>query len=177
MTSGRGGSKKGPFAVLTLSMLSTLTAALLLAAFLPPSPAAPEAASTAEAQGATTEHGMGWLPSPPGDYQKYEIDTTGRRFKAVVDLSAQLPPVGDQGAQNSCVGWSLGYYYKSWQEGREHTGWDLTQSMYQYSPAVVFNQCTVGGGPIAFAGDKGAFPVLQNEGSTDLQEMPYNAAD
>ncbi len=175
MTSGRGGSRRGPFAVLTPSVLSMLTAALLLLAFPPPSMAAP--GSTADGTEAVGQHGMGWLPSPPGEYRQCEIDTAGRQYKAAVDLSSQLPPVGDQGAQNSCVGWSTGYYYKSWQEGREHTAWDLTQQKYEYSPAFVFNQCTEGGGGIAFAGTRGAFPLLQNEGSTDLQEMPYNDGD
>ena len=33
-----------------------------------------------------------------------------------VDLSANMPPVGDQGTQGSCVAWAVGYALKSYQE-------------------------------------------------------------
>ncbi len=34
------------------------------------------------------------------------------------DNSAGLPPIGDQGAQNSCASWATGYYLKSYQEAK-----------------------------------------------------------
>jgi hypothetical protein len=60
------------------------------------------------------------------------------------DLSAQLPPVGDQGAQNSCAAWATGYYYKSWSEKQEHASWDLNNPWYQYSPSFMYNQINDG---------------------------------
>jgi hypothetical protein len=39
-----------------------------------------------------------------------------------VDLSSKLPPPGNQGAQNSCVGWSIAYGMKSYQEKPPETG-------------------------------------------------------
>jgi hypothetical protein len=43
-----------------------------------------------------------------------------------VDLSDRFPTPGDQGRQNSCVGWSVGYaaraYYANKAEGRDLTG-------------------------------------------------------
>ncbi len=37
------------------------------------------------------------------------------------DISGSMPPVGNQGIQNSCVGWAIGYYMKTYlQNGR---GW------------------------------------------------------
>lgn len=43
-----------------------------------------------------------------------------------VDLSAQMPPVGDQGEENSCVGWASGYAIKSSQEALEHKWFGVT---------------------------------------------------
>ena len=57
-----------------------------------------------------------------------------------VDLSGSFPTPGDQGKQNSCVGWSTGYaraYYASKVEGRDLS--DLTNipsSAYIYNSIV-----------------------------------------
>ena len=69
--------------------------------------------------------------------------TRGRApLPPAADNSPGLPPVGDQGAQGSCVSWAVGYYLKSYQEGKEH-GWDLTVPDHQFSPAFLFNQLSV----------------------------------
>ena len=51
----------------------------------------------------------------------------GTALVAAVDLSSEMPPVGNQGAQGSCVAWSIGYYDKTHTEYKEHL-WDLTQT-------------------------------------------------
>ena len=55
-----------------------------------------------------------------------------------VDLSDQFPTPGDQGEQNSCVGWSVGYaaraYYANKVEGR-----DLGDPANIPSPAYIYN--------------------------------------
>ncbi|MCF7741382.1 MAG: choice-of-anchor D domain-containing protein, partial [Candidatus Marinimicrobia bacterium] len=38
-----------------------------------------------------------------------------------------FPPIGDQGAEGSCVAWATGYYVKTFQEAREHD-WDLSKA-------------------------------------------------
>ena len=35
----------------------------------------------------------------------------GLPLKAAVDLSSELPPVGNQGHQGSCTAWATSYYY------------------------------------------------------------------
>ena len=37
-------------------------------------------------------------------------------YPLAVDLSHNMPPAGHQGGQNSCVGWSVAYAVKSYQE-------------------------------------------------------------
>lgn len=34
---------------------------------------------------------------------------SGKSLLPAVDLSSQMPPVGDQGSQGSCVAWAMGY--------------------------------------------------------------------
>ena len=94
---------------------------------------------------------------------------------SAVDLSGQLPPIGDQGQQGSCVAWATGYYYHSWLQKREHTGWNLQSSWYQFSPAFIYNQ--INGGTDYGSTFPDAFDLLMNSGCTDLAQMPYNQYD
>ncbi|PKQ27647.1 MAG: hypothetical protein CVT63_06855 [Candidatus Anoxymicrobium japonicum] len=96
----------------------------------------------------------------------------GRHLGASVDLTDQLPPVGDQGKQGSCVTWATSYYYKSFSEKQEHTTWDLSRAQYQFSPSFVYNQ--INGGVDCGATFPDAFDVLQNKGDVDIAEMPYD---
>ena len=42
--------------------------------------------------------------------KKAESQKVLYKLKSTVDNSAHLPPVGNQGQQNSCVAWAFGYY-------------------------------------------------------------------
>lgn len=122
------------------------------------------------------EHYLGYVPTPPGEYPKLAVPTLPdmRKIQASVDLSSQLPPIGDQGQQGSCVAWAIGYYYKSWSEKLEHTSWDLANPVYQFSPSFMFNQINILGiGALL----PSAFDLLQNKGDVDIAEMPYNDND
>ncbi len=121
---------------------------------------------------------FGYKPTPPEKAQKY-LYRPSPRLKAYslptsVDLCNQLPPVGDQGYQGSCVAWAVGYYYKSFQECKEH-GWDCANSSEICSPAFVYNQ--INGGE-----DRGSYPIdafrlIVREGCDNLQDMPYDDSD
>ena len=91
-----------------------------------------------------------------------------------VDLSAHLPPVGDQKSMNSCVTWALGYYLKSYQEWQEY-GWDLTVPEHQFSPRFIYNQINNGvdGGSSQYS----AVRVLLEQGCVTLAEMPEPSTD
>ena len=81
---------------------------------------------------------FGVILSPPGKYLMAVVPNLPglQSLPEVVDLSPNLPPVGNQQGQNSCVGWSVAYYYKSYHEGMER-GWDLNSSAHQFSPAFL----------------------------------------
>lgn len=119
------------------------------------------------------EHYLGLLPSPPGDYPQIAVpQTLQSTLSASVDLSSQLPPVGDQGKQGSCAAWASSYYYKSWSEKQEHTAWNLTNPYYQFSPSFVYNQ--INGGVDRGSTFRDAFTLMQNVGDVDIAEMPYS---
>ncbi|OFW57113.1 MAG: hypothetical protein A2Y75_01965 [Candidatus Solincola sediminis] len=94
---------------------------------------------------------------------------------ASTDLSSELPPVGNQGGQGSCVAWATSYYYKSWLESKEHTGWSLSNPYYQFSPSFVYNQ--INGGVDGGSYFEDAFSLMENDGDTDIAQMPYSQND
>jgi|GEM_PF-711406 len=93
---------------------------------------------------------------------------------AARDLTISNLPVGSQGSQSSCVGWAVGYYYKTYQEAREH-GWDVSKAGRDFSPSWVYNQICGGRDEGATFGK--AFQLLKDEGAVDISEFPYSADD
>jgi len=89
-----------------------------------------------------------------------------------------LPKVGDQGYQGSCAAFSTCYYYKTYQESKEH-GWgnpDFNVNPERVtSPAFCYN--------IANDGlDNGTWPswimqMIVEHGAAAWQDMPYSQAD
>lgn len=59
------------------------------------------------------------------------------------DLSAYLPPIGDQGPVGSCSAWSTIYYSKTLQENLER-GWGADDTNEIFSPLFIYNQITGG---------------------------------
>ena len=97
----------------------------------------------------------------------------------LVDLSTKLPPPGNQGAQNSCVGWSIAYGMKSYQE-KTARNWELINGneidkSHVFSPAYIYNQINGGQDNGAMFAD--AFNLLQSKGVASLSTDPYNDAD
>lgn len=91
-----------------------------------------------------------------------------------VDLSADVPPTGDQGAQGSCVAWAAGYATHSYLQHQEE-GWPITDTHYQFSPAYIYNQVnngTDGGTSVGKALD-----LLVSQGADTLRFSPYSDAD
>lgn len=130
--------------------------------------------STPQAVSGDGGHPLGLKLSPPGNYAQTPTAPAlmyGMPLGASADISSQMPPVGNQGQQGSCVAWATSYYYKSWSEKQDH-GWSLTDTKHQFSPSFVYNQINGGG-------DNGssfysALSLLQNTGDVDIAEFPYN---
>jgi hypothetical protein len=110
---------------------------------------------------------------------------------STVDNSQQpwFPPIGNQGAQGSCVTWSVGYYVKTFQEAKEH-GWDLSAAYWEggytgyptpsyqdriISPAFIYN--LINNGVDQGSSFTGAIQLVCNIGACSWQKMPYNSAN
>ena len=99
---------------------------------------------------------------------------------ASVDISASMPPVGDQGNENSCVAWASGYAIKSYQEAQEHkwslsggTGPNGINTSHVFSPAYIYNQINGGKDKGSLFAD--AFSLLEKQGVAPWFNMPYVA--
>ncbi|MHB9094885.1 MAG: C1 family peptidase [Eubacteriales bacterium] len=97
-----------------------------------------------------------------------------------LDLSQSpfLPPVGDQ-QENSCVGWSTGYYLRTYQQARE-IGWQVRNGnqrvdTHVFSPTFIYNQINNGEDNGAYLEDAGN--LLQVKGAATLANFPYVAGD
>jgi hypothetical protein len=106
------------------------------------------------------------IPPRPGSPDFHDL--------AQVDLSTEMPPIGDQAGQGSCVSWSMGYYHRTQLEYRERH-WDLADPHHQFSPAFIYNQ--VNGGA-----DRGSYfehsaRLICEQGCATMADMPYNQDD
>lgn len=91
-----------------------------------------------------------------------------------MDLSMNFPIPGDQGSQNSCVGWAVAYALKSFQEKLE-IDWELNDNHHLFSPAFVYNQ--INNGEDRGSSFKKALDLAVNTGLSTLDQMPYNVGD
>lgn len=123
---------------------------------------------------ALADHPTGGLVTPPALKQSIPQAPVFRDFlPQAVDLSAYMPPVGDQGDQGSCVGWATAYAARAYYaEQVEHR--DTTSAQNQPSPAFVYD--------IIHQGDANcdggsripdAMQVLQ-QGAYSLSDFPYD---
>ena len=84
-------------------------------------------------------YATGLEPSPEGNYPQVPPVLNAEPLPQSIDLSAGMPPVGNQAQQNSCVGWAIAYYYRSYQEGIESSDRPDTSDEI-FSPSYIYNQ-------------------------------------
>jgi len=112
------------------------------------------------------EHKVKSIPVAPGA-------ESFRNFMDV-DLTGEMPPVGNQGSQGSCASWSIAYYHRTQLEYRERH-WDLTDPHHQFSAAFAYNQ--VNGGRDNGSGFSDNMPLVCEQGCANMVDCPYNAND
>ncbi|MEO1661097.1 MAG: C1 family peptidase [Pseudomonadota bacterium] len=89
-----------------------------------------------------------------------------------VDMSDKFPPVGDQGAQGSCVGWAVGYALKSYHEALE-SNWTSWNEQRLMSPSYIYDQIRLGDGCDRGSYISEAMELLTREGLVALDQAPY----
>jgi C1A family cysteine protease len=108
-----------------------------------------------------------------------QLPIAGGEFPARIDMSKDMPPVGRQQPQNSCVAWSMAYACKSYQEkikGNYNylSGGQLDQSKV-FSPSFLYN--LINNGQNVGTSFEDACNVLKDYGVCTWQTMPYNPND
>lgn len=101
-------------------------------------------------------------------------------------FTLDMPPIGQQGNEGSCVAWACGYALKSFEmkksKGVSYTnpGTNVLNTAAVASPEYLFNRINVDNGNCASGAylvadwpDRGAFNVLKTEGIVTWQEVPY----
>lgn len=124
----------------------------------------------------------GLLFADPAEYEQIgmaPLPYGAGEIPSQVDLSPKMPPVGNQGNQNSCVAWATAYagltYYES---GKTNTGYYQNGTVnYRniLSPSYVYNQINDGQNKGTHFQD--AFKLLMEEGTCTYQSMPYREND
>jgi hypothetical protein len=148
------------------------------------------------------EHGLGALPSDPAEYPIVPLPdhvpfitelppavdlTQPPSIEGEVSMEGQplgsgLPPVGDQGATNTCVGWATSYYCKTYQEWREHD-WQVKNGGPNYdhifSVNFVYNQVVELPDPWCQKGARigDALQLIVNEGDVPWSVFLWNPVD
>ena len=126
--------------------------------------------------------GLGLVLAKPEQLRGIPLAFTpyaGEALPASVDLSRDMPPPGNQGSQNSCVGWSVAYAIKSYaekiEEGLPYFQNGQVDLSRIFSPSYIFNQLNQGRNvPIPFFD---ALNLLSEQGVASLADMPYTAED
>jgi hypothetical protein len=91
-----------------------------------------------------------------------------------VDLSDEMPPVGNQGGQGSCASWSIAYYHRTQLEYHERH-WDLTDPLHRFSAAFAYNQ--VNGGADYGSSFDDNMPLICEQGCANVVDCPYDDGD
>jgi len=91
-----------------------------------------------------------------------------------IDLSSGFPVPGNQGRQNSCVGWASAYALKSFQEQAENN-WSLNTVDHLFSPSFIYNQ--INGGQDVGSLPSDALNLIVNSGAATLNTMGYSESD
>lgn len=101
-----------------------------------------------------------------------KLDGAYNPLPEAVSLQKYCPPIGNQGSQGSCVGWSSSYAARSILYNVS-TGADPRSTVF--SPAFLYNQIGLEGCQGAYINN--AMEVLQQVGDISLAKFPYDEED
>lgn len=103
-----------------------------------------------------------------------------RGLPSSADLAPSMPPVSNQGQQNSCVAWSTAYAMRSYHEQKERKwGYDAPvtggRGDHVFSPAFIYNQ--INGGRDQGSVIEHALELMVRDGAAPWSVMPYSDRD
>ena len=107
--------------------------------------------------------------------QAFSAGAKGPGLPAKVDLSPDMPPPGDQGAQSSCTAWAVGYGLRSYM-AKVSQRWNFSsgaglQLERVFSPAFIYNNTrTADGGATLGA----VLAFMRDRGVSTWADFPYD---
>jgi C1A family cysteine protease len=123
-----------------------------------------------------------WLPEFSASAPISTSEVVGTSLPAQVDNSSStkfFPPIGSQGAENSCVGWATTYYMMSHEVCLATAGCDNQTpgagTSRIFSPRWTYNQ--INGGVDNGSYFSSAFSLVKDHGAATLSQLPYQAGD
>ena len=144
----------------------------LAASALPSSAAAQWAASPVRTRGTAVERGFGAIPPSTRLEASAVLAQRGRTrlsLPVAVDLSATVPPIGDQGRVGSCAAWAIGYGILGWYAATQpHQG-------APFAALSLYNQ--VNGGVDGGSRSIDIYRVLQNKGIVEQAVWTHGPTD
>jgi len=101
--------------------------------------------------------------------------TSAVEVPAATDLTAKLPPIGNQGQMGSCTAWASAYAGASYTANLQY-GWGATSNDHQASPAFLYAYLLAAAGSPCNSGTsiQTAVNLLVQEGCGSLQNVPYS---
>jgi len=124
---------------------------------------------------------FGCEPSPAVAFETHDhvriAAKRGLDRPKMFSLAADLPPVGNQGGTNACVGWSTAYYCftSSVARQRQLTPEQRKDPRFVFSPAFIWHQGNEGKNQGMCISQ--AFDILEKQGCASLAEMPWTETD
>ena len=120
------------------------------------------------------QYKTGLILATPSQYKRIKeaevpAGAGAQSLPSAIDFSADMPEVGNQRNQMSCVAWATAYAFKSFAEKREGNG------SIRFSPSYVYNQ--INNGVDMGSRFEDALQLLSQQGAGLWDDMPYNETD
>lgn len=91
-----------------------------------------------------------------------------------VDLTSEFPAPGNQGSQNSCTAWAVGYALQA-QAEKTKRNWTVNQTNHKFSPSYIYNQ--INNGQNQETSIVSALNILKTKGCCPLTYFSYDQSD
>ena len=124
--------------------------------------------------------GLGWYGEENDEELEDDIvitDVDPSTLPASVDLTANFPPIGNQGQYGTCVAWAVGYNAKTYLHAKDMnlSGGELASTSNQFSPKDLFlalpsSQTGANCGGTSF---EAGLDVMVNRGVATMNTEPY----
>ena len=123
-------------------------------------------------QQVSTQYSLGCNLLPAEEYAKIPVVKDPVGFPSKAALTLACPPVGNQGAEGSCVAWGTTYAARSILWHKDHVA-AYSKSVNIFSPEYVYNQIKASSSCASGSYVSSGLSLLYNQGACRWSLMPY----